>query len=222
MSGRVPFHAPIAGVITELEAREGSMLSPDMPALTITELGSLWVVAEVPESQSAWVRKGTHAELRFPSLPGEPVHGTVEYVYPELNLETRTLRARLVLDAPPTDVRPNMLATVSLSADAGDSVLHIPRSALIRNGSRDRVVVALGEGRFASRDVIAGAESGDRIAIPAGLDEGERVVVAAQFLLDSEANLGAGLERLESGQGDRTGAAAPAAAAADPHQGHRQ
>lgn len=214
VSARVPFYAPISGVITELEAREGVMLSPEMPAMTITELGSLWVVAEVPEAQSAWVRKGTHAEVRFPSQPGEPIHGTVEYVYPELNMETRTLRARIVLDAPPQDVRPNMLANVSLMAGEGASVLHIPRSALIRNGTRDRVVVSLGEGRFASRDVVAGPESGDRIAIREGLKEGERVVVAAQFLLDSEANLGAGLDRLNAGD------AAAAAPAADPHAGH--
>jgi membrane fusion protein, copper/silver efflux system len=215
VAARVPFYAPIAGVVTELEAREGAMLSPDMPALTITELGSLWVVAEVPEAQSAWVKPGTQAEVRFPSQPGAPINGRVEYVYPELNMETRTLRARIVLEAPPQDVRPNMLATVRLTANEGDAVLHIPRSALIRNGTRDRVVIALGGGRFASRNVVAGAEAGDRIAIREGVQEGERVVVAAQFLLDSEANLGAGLDRLgEGGQ-----AAAPAA---DPHAGHRQ
>ena len=216
VAARVPFHAPIAGVVTELEAREGAMLSPDMPALTITELGSLWVIAEVPEAQSAWVQPGTRAEVRFPSQPGEPIRGRVEYVYPELNMETRTLRARIMLDAPPQDVRPNMLATVSLHAGAGDAVLHIPRSALIRNGTHDRVVMALGGGRFASRTVVAGAEAGDRIAIREGLQEGERVVVAAQFLLDSEANLGAGLDRL----GEADAAAAPAPAA-DPHAGHR-
>jgi len=212
-AGRVPFNAPIAGVITELEAREGAMLTPEMSAMTITELGSLWVVAEVPESQSTWVRQGTHAEVRFPSQPGEPIHGRVEYVYPELNMETRTVRARIVLDAPPQDVRPNMLATVSLMAADSAAVLHIPRSAVIRNGTRDRVVVALGDGRFASRNVVAGAEGGDRIAIREGLQEGDRVVVAAQFLLDSEANLGAGLDRLDDGS------TAPPAQP-DPHAGH--
>jgi Cu(I)/Ag(I) efflux system membrane fusion protein len=219
VSGRVPFYAPIAGVVTELEAREGAMLSPDMPAMIITELGSLWVVAEVPEAQSSWVKPGTHAEVRFTSQPGASIHGMVEYVYPELNMETRTVRARIVLDAPPQDVRPNMLATVSLMEGDGASVLHIPRSALIRNGSRDRVVVALGEGRFTSRDVIAGSEAGERIAITQGLQAGERVVVAAQFLLDSEANLGAGLDRLSEGD---SAAASPPAVAADPHAGHRQ
>ena len=87
---------------------------------------------------------------------------------------------------------------------------------MIRGGARDRVVVALGEGRFASRTVVAGAEGGDRIAILEGLREGERVVTAAQFLLDSEANLDAGLDRLEDG----SGAPAPGAQPADPHAGH--
>ncbi|MGB7904450.1 MAG: efflux RND transporter periplasmic adaptor subunit [Steroidobacteraceae bacterium] len=214
-AGRVSFYAPISGVITELEAREGVMLTPEMSAMTITELGSLWVVAEVPESQSSWVRQGTHAEVRFPSQPGQPIQGRVEYVYPELNMETRTVRARIVLDAPPQDVRPNMLATVSLMAVDGAAVLHVPRSAVIRNGTRDRVVVALGDGRFSSRNVVAGAEAGDRIAIREGLQEGDRVVVAAQFLLDSEANLGAGLDRLDDGSTAPAPAAQP-----DPNASH--
>lgn len=197
-AGRVAFRAPIAGVVTELEAKEGAMVTPDMVAMTITELGSLWVIAEVPESQAGWVAPGTVAELRFPSLPGETVEGHVEYVYPELSMETRTVRARITLGAVPPAIRPNMLATVSLvGALAGDAVT-IPRSALIRTGTENRVVIALDGGRFVPRRVVAGAESGDRVVIRDGLAEGERVVVAGQFLLDSEANLRAGLERLTS------------------------
>jgi Cu(I)/Ag(I) efflux system membrane fusion protein len=195
-SGRVPFHAPIGGVVTDLAVREGAMVSPNMMALTITELGSLWVIAEVPESQAAWIRAGTAAEIRLPSLPGETLAGRVEYVYPELSMETRTLRARIVLDDTGPGLRPNMLANVTLVGEAGEPAVMIPRSALIRSGSENRVVVALGEGRFAPRRVIVGAESGDRVVIREGLAEGEQVVVAGQFLLDSEANLRAGMERL--------------------------
>jgi len=195
-TGRVPFHAPIGGVITELAVREGGMVSPNMMVLTITELGSLWVIAEVPESQAAWVQPGTAAELRLPSLPGEMLSGRVEYVYPELNMETRTMRARIVLGLGGAGIRPNMLANVTLVGEPGEPAVTIPRSALIRSGSEDRVVVALGEGRFAPRRVVAGAESGERVVIREGLAEGEQVVVAGQFLLDSEANLRAGLERL--------------------------
>jgi len=195
-SGRVPFHAPIGGVVTELAVREGGMVSPDTMALTITALGSLWVIAEVPESQAAWVRAGTAAEIRLPSLPGDELSGRVEYVYPELDMETRTLRARIVLDAPGPGLRPNMLANVTLLGESGEPAVMIPRSALIRGGAEDRVVVALGEGRFAPRRVVAGAESGELVVIRDGLAEGERVVVAGQFLLDSEANLRSGLDRL--------------------------
>jgi len=195
-SGRVPFHAPIGGVVTELAVREGAMVSPDTMALTITGLGSLWVIAEVPESQAAWVRPGTAAEIRLPSLPGETLAGRVEYVYPELNAETRTLRARVVLEAAGQGLRPNMLANVTLVGEAGAPAVMIPRSALIRGGREDRVVVALGDGRFAPRRVVAGPESGDEVVIREGLADGEQVVVAGQFLLDSEANLRSGLERL--------------------------
>ena len=102
-----------------------------------------------------------------------------------------------------------MLATVNLVAADGEPVLHIPRSAVIRSGARDRVVIALGDGRFASRNVIAGAEGGDRIGIREGLQEGDRVVVAAQFLLDSEANLGAGLDRLDDRSAEPASTAQP-------------
>jgi Cu(I)/Ag(I) efflux system membrane fusion protein len=197
-SGRVPFHAPIGGVVTALEVREGARVDPGMTALTITGLGSLWVIAQVPESQAGWVRPGTVAELSLASLPGETLAGRVDYVYPELDPETRTLRARIVLDEPAAGIRPNMLATVALLGEAGAPELTVPRSALIRSGAGDRVIVALGEGRFAPRAVVAGRESGERVAIREGLADGERVVVAGQFLLDAEANLRAGLERLDS------------------------
>jgi len=195
-AGRVPYVAPVSGVVTQLELQEGAMVTPEMVALTITDIGSLWVIAEVPEAQAGWVVAGTPAELRFPSLPGAPVRGRVEYVYPELDLERRTLRARIVLEDPAVEIRPNMLASVSLVGSDGPDVVSIPRSALIRSGTEDRVVVALGDGRFAPRRVVAGAESGERVAITEGLAAGENVVVAGQFLLDSEANLRAGLGRL--------------------------
>ena len=195
--GRVPFYAPVSGVITMLEVQEGAMVTPEMPVLAITELGSLWVIAEVPESQSGTLRVGAPVAIRFPSLPGEPVAGRVEYVYPELNMETRTVRARITLTNAPATIRPNMLATVTLGGEAGAEVVNIPRSALIRSGREERVVVAVGEGRFVARKVTAGAESGERVAIRDGLKAGERVVVSGQFLLDSEANLRSGLDRLQ-------------------------
>jgi Cu(I)/Ag(I) efflux system membrane fusion protein len=195
--GRVPFYAPISGVVTMLEIQEGAMVTPEMPVMAITDLGSLWVIAEVPESQSGALRVGSPVDIRFPSLPGETVAGRLDYLYPELNMETRTVRARITLVNAPATVRPNMLASVSLGGAAGAAVVNIPLRALIRSGREDRVVVALGEGRFVARKVTAGAEVGDRVAIREGLKAGESVVVSGQFLLDSEANLRSGLDRLQ-------------------------
>lgn len=208
VSGHVTYTAPISGVVTELELREGSMVTPEMVAMTITGLGSLWVIAEVPEAQSGWVTAGTVAELTFPSLPGRRESGHVEYVYPELDMETRTLKARITLDSAAAEIRPNMLASVTLVGAAGPAMVSIPRSALIRTGGGDRVVIALGDGRFAPRRVVAGHESGERVEIREGLAAGENVVVAGQFLLDSEANLRAGLGRL----GEESPSPAPATA----------
>ncbi len=146
--------------------------------------------------------------MRFPSLPGERVAGHVDYVYPELNMETSTVKARITLDSPPAGIRPNMLASVSLVGTGGGEVVNIPRSALIRTGSEDRVVIALGGGRFAPRRVVAGARAANGWRSREGLAAGENVVVAGQFLLDSEANLRAGLGRLG---GDSPPAVAPAA-----------
>jgi Cu(I)/Ag(I) efflux system membrane fusion protein len=196
--GRVPFVAPVSGVVTELGVEEGSMVTPEMVVMTITELDSLWVIAEIPEAQSGWVQQGTEAELGFAAMPGQTLNGRVEYVYPELDPETRSVQARITLETPPRALRPNMLASISLLGDPGEPVVNIPRSALIRSGTDNRVVVALGEGRFQPRSVVPGLESGERIAILDGLAEGEEVVVSGQFLLDSEANLRAGLRRLES------------------------
>lgn len=197
-AGQVSYRAPVGGVVTALDVREGSLLTPDMAALTITGTGSLWVMAEVPEAQSAALRIGAVAEIRFPVLPGEVYDGRIDYIYPELNAQSRTVRARITLQTPPPAVRANMLASISLQGTAGVETVHIPRSALIRSGREDRVVVALGDGRFAPRKVTVGPESGERISIRSGLAAGERVVVAGQFLLDSEANLRGGLERLDA------------------------
>ena len=196
-AGRVSFVAPVSGVVTQLDVQEGAMVTAQMPVMTITDVGSLWVIAEVPEAQSADLAVGAPAEIRFPSLPGRSVQGRLDFVYPELDAETRTVRARITLEQPPPGIRPNMLASASIGAGESAGVVSVPRSALIRGGREDRVVVALGDGRYVARKVTAGAEYGERVAILDGITAGEQVVVSGQFLLDSEANLRSGLGRLQ-------------------------
>jgi len=126
------------------------------------------------------------------------MEGTVDYVYPELDPKTRTLKVRLRFDNEGETLRPNMFARVVIQGAPITDIVHIPREAVIRGGSSSRVVVALGDGRFESRRVRIGIESGDRVAIRSGLKEGEHIVTSAQFLIDSESNIDSALERLES------------------------
>jgi Cu(I)/Ag(I) efflux system membrane fusion protein len=130
-------------------------------------------------------------------LPGKMWHGTVDYVYPELDPKTRTLKVRIRFDNEDEMLRPNMFARVTIHGENTGPVVHVPREAVIRGGTIDRVVVALGDGRYRSRPVTLGIESHDRVAVRSGLKAGEEIVVSGQFLIDSESNIEAALARMD-------------------------
>jgi len=197
----IAIYAPQDGVVSTLTVREGMYVTPAMNVMTLADLSSVWLLAEVFERQAAWVATGDRADVRLPFLPGKAWRGKVEYIYPSLDPKTRTLMARLRFDNPDEKLKPNMYARVTLHASPSRNVLSIPLEALIRTGDRDRVIVALGEGRFTAREVTTGIESGDRIEIIDGLAAGDRVVTSGQFLLDSEASLKASFNRMsEAGE----------------------
>jgi len=199
-SQRVRVYAQSDGVIAHLGVREGIFVTPATEVMSVARLDRVWVLAEVFERQSAWVAPGQEATVELDYLPGRTLHGSVDYVYPELDPKTRTLKVRLRFDNEGETLRPNMFARVVIDGVAIDDIVHVPREAVIRGGSSNRVVVDLGDGKFQSREVSLGIESGDRLAIRRGLEVGERVVTSAQFLIDSESNIDAALERMESSQ----------------------
>ncbi len=190
-------HHDQGGVVSELMVREGMYLKPDTEIMTLVDLTTVWLLAEVFERQASWVELGQAAGARVPSFPGRTWKGKVDYIYPDLDPMTRTLRVRLRFDNPRELLKPKMFAHVTILADPHQDVLSIPAEALIRDGGSERVVLALGQGRFTPREVVPGIESGDRIEIRKGLAEGDTVVVSAQFLLDSEASLRGSFRRME-------------------------
>ncbi len=194
---RVRVYADVDGVITHLGVREGIFVTPATEIMSVAKVDKVWVLAEVFERQAAWVRSGQSAMVELDYLPGEMWHGEVDYVYPELDPKTRTLKVRLRFDNAAATLRPNMFARVTIQGDSVGKVVHVPRAALIRGGAVDRVVVALGEGRFRAQPVQVGIESGDRVAIRRGIAAGDQVVVSAQFLIDSESNIGSALARMQ-------------------------
>jgi Cu(I)/Ag(I) efflux system membrane fusion protein len=149
------------------------------------------------ERQAAWVKAGQHAEVTLDYLPGEVLQGVVDYVYPELDAKTRTLKVRLRFDNPAEALRPNMFARVTILGTETPPVVHVPQEALIRGGAADRVVLALGNGRFRAQPVKIGIEAGDRVEIRSGVSEGDRVVTSGQFLIDSESNIDSALSRMD-------------------------
>jgi Cu(I)/Ag(I) efflux system membrane fusion protein len=200
VSQRIRVFAESDGVIAHLGVREGIFVTPATEIMSVARLDRVWVLAEVFERQSAWVQPGQEATVELDYLPGRTLRGSVDYVYPELDPTTRTLKVRLRFDNEGATLRPNMFARVVIDGSAIDDIVHIPREAVIRGGSSNRVVVDLGDGQFESREVLIGIESGERVAIRRGLADGERVVTSAQFLIDSESNISSALGRMESSQ----------------------
>lgn len=195
---RIRVRAHSDGVVGHLGVRHGMYVTPATEIMSIADLNRVWVQVAVFERQSAWVEAGQRAEVRLDYLPGERWQGIVDYVYPELDPTTRMLKVRLRFDNPTTVLRPNMFASVTIFGTPTDTVVHVPREALIRGGTVDRVVLDAGDGRFRSQAVVPGIESGDRVEIRSGVAPGDRVVVSGQFLIDSESNIGSALTRLDS------------------------
>ena len=199
-SGKVPqtitVYARQDGIVASLKTPEGMYVKPATEVMSLADLSTVWLLAEVFEQQADWIKAGQPAEVRLSYLPGRQWRGKVEYIYPDLDPKTRTLKVRLRFDNPDEVLKPNMYANVTLYAGEKQEVIFIPREALINTGEQQRVILALGAGRFAPRVVIAGMESGDSVEILEGMAEGETVVTSGQFLIDSEASLKASLARM--------------------------
>ena len=184
----VTFLAPQNGVVANLHIREGFFVQPGTTMLSIGSLEQVWVEAEIFERQVSLVHKNDRVTMRLDYLPGKVWEGRVDYMYPALDKKTRTARIRLRFDNTDKQLKPNMFAQVKVHSDSATPLLVIPREALIRTGVQDRVVLALGDGRYKSIEVHIGQRNQDVVEIIQGLDEGDRVVTSAQFLLDSESS----------------------------------
>ena len=195
-SQTIPVYAPQDGVVASLSVRDGMYIKPATRVMSLADLSSVWLLAEVFERQADWVEVNQPAEVTLAFLPGRTWEGRVEYIYPSLDPKTRTLKARLRFPNPDEALKPNMYANVIIYGGPKDDVVVIPIEALIRTGREERVVIALGEGRFESRTVRAGIESGEWVEVIEGVQPGEDIVVSGQFLIDSEASLKASMMRM--------------------------
>lgn len=202
-SRRVPrvidWPAPQDGHVIERDALSGMRAAPGETLFRLVDHSLVWVLADVPERDVSSIKPGEPAVIRVRSYPDRPFKGQVALVYPHLNMETRTARVRIELPNPDGLLLGDMFADVEIDTGGKQKVLAIPEGAVIDAGKRQVVILDKGEGRFQPREVRLGRRGEGFVEISNGIAEGDRVVTAANFLIDAESNLKAALQALDQG-----------------------
>lgn len=207
----ITFYAPQNGVITALNIQEGVFVTPNKTMLAIASIDTVWILADIFTFDMTKITTGQSARIQFDALPGITTYANVDYIYPDLHASKRTATARFIVSNPDGLLKPQMYAQVqivntsqdALSQDDNDGVgntkrIAVPHQAIIRTGQQNRVVLALGEGKYKSIEVNLGERYDSGFAVLEGLKAGDEVVISAQFLLDSESSITSDFMRMET------------------------
>jgi Cu(I)/Ag(I) efflux system membrane fusion protein len=212
----ITLFAPETGVLTELNVRDGAMVSPGQTLAKVSGLNRLWLVVEVPEALALQVQPGMSVDAVFAGDPAQHFTGHIREILPGISTSSRTLQARLEIDNADFRLTPGMLMRARVGAAKKVSRLLVPSEAVITTGKRSVVIVRNSDGRLQPVSVTVGNDAGDDTEVSSGLTEGQQVVASGQFLIDSEASLKSVLPKLEATAPTGASAPAPAAAAAPP------
>ena len=193
--------SPVIGVVVEKmdQALDGMYVEAGMNLYKMADLTTIWVDVEVFEHQVEAMRVGQRAQVELPYLPGRPYTGFVRYLYPHFDERTRTMTVSIELENPDLTLRAGMYANVTFDVPVARNALAVPEEAVIRGGTRDLVVLERSPGTFQVAAVTLGRQGGGVWEVLAGVEEGDTVVVSAQFLIDSESNLTQAIRSIESG-----------------------
>jgi Cu(I)/Ag(I) efflux system membrane fusion protein len=195
----INIRAPRDGYVGKRTAQVGLYVTPGEELFEIADLATVWVVADVYESEIERLRVGQKASMALQAMPGQVFTGKVSFIYPAVNPSSRTIQVRLEFKNPHTRLRPGMFADVTLDLGAVEGLV-VPADALVDTGESQYLFVALPGGRFEPRSVKVGARTGDRVQILTGVSAGERVVTTANFLIDSESRLRAAIQGFGAGE----------------------
>lgn len=189
--------SPATGVVTHKNAVEGAHIKEGMALYQIADLSKVWIDVSIYDNEAPWIKIGQKAQMELSYQPGKKFDGKVSYIYPYLNEKARDLKVRLEFPNPDLQLRPGMYSNVTIHTDLIPNSIVVPTEAVIRSGQRNIVFVSRDEGRFEPREVIVGEESASRnLRIISGLVGNEKVVVSAQFLLDSESRLQEAIQKM--------------------------
>ena len=184
----LPIHSPVTGTVIRMEARSGTFVTPGTELYFIADLSRIWILADIYEYELPFIKKGHGATVTLSYDPEAKLHGHVAFIYPTLDAKTRTVKVRFELDNPNEKLKPDMYANVELTIPLGTRLV-VPRDAILESGERQLLFIHHGGGQLEWRNVMLGARAGDWVEVKEGIKEGEHVVTAANFLIDSESQL---------------------------------
>lgn len=195
---QVPIYAPQDGVVSSLIVQDGMYVQPQTELMSVADLSSVWVEAEVMPLQQSWIKDGLTADISTDAYPSRKWESVIDYIYPVTDVASQALKVRLPVENKDLALKPNMFVNVAIYGGPKRNTLAIPLSAVIDDGHEKRVVKELDNGEFQVVKVVTGMETQGIVEIYSGLDEGDRIVVSGQFLLDSESQIQSNLRKLMS------------------------
>jgi len=181
-------NSPVSGYITQKNALSNMYVQPETMLYTVADLSDVWVLAQVFQSDAGKIKPGDPAEVTVDAYPGRVFNGRVDYILPQLDMNTRTLPVRLVFANPGLKLRPGMYVNVRAKLPMGRQLV-VPASAAFHSGTKNLLFVYSGEGSIEPREVELGPQVGDELVITKGIKAQEQIVTSANFLIDSEAQL---------------------------------
>jgi Cu(I)/Ag(I) efflux system membrane fusion protein len=184
----VTLYSPVSGVITQKMAILGMKVMPGEKLFDVADLSNVWIIADIYEYELPFVKIGQDAGITLSYMPGKVLSSKIDYIYPIVSQDTRTVKIRLSLSNPGGELKPQMFTNVEISVDTGKR-LTVPDSAIIDTGTEQMVYVDLGDGTFEPREIQLGLRANGYAEVLKGLKEGESVSSSANFLIDSEAQI---------------------------------
>ncbi len=206
----ITLYAQYSGTVITKNILEGQKITAGQPLMQISNLSTLWLTADIYEYELSKIQLGSTAKIRFNYFPGKIYKGKISFIYPTIDPKSRTASIRIDVNNPKGELMPEMFANVEISGRKLGSHPVIPENAVIRSGMKDIVIISLGDGRFKPQTVELGGYSNGYYQILKGLTAGTNVVTSAQFLIDSESNLKAALNQMETSADTVTSKSEPA------------
>ncbi len=190
-------YSSYSGIVTMKQVVEGMRLMKGEELLQIADISRVWVIADIYEYELPWIKVGQTARVEIPFAATPSLSGKISYIYPYVQNETRTVKARIELPNPGFELKPDMYANILIDSQAVSNVLTIPIDAVLNSGRGQTVFVALGEGKFEPRQIKTGLQGEDGyVQVISGLNDADRVVTSAQFMLDSESKLREAIQKM--------------------------